>query len=838
VADNEGRRVLVEQLRATFDPASLEFECTDELTPLVDFVGQDRAIRSLQFGLGMHKPGYNIFVTGMTGTGKATAILGYIQRRIEERRGIDAYDIRDWCYVHNFDEPDQPRVLSLKPGQGRELRDHLETLIGEIRGNLSRVFTSEDYERQRRLIFERSQGQAEALMGEAQKKAEEAGFALSFTPAGPSIFPLKDGRPMTGEEFAALTQDEREALVERQRPMTQVVAESVEGLRALEREVAAAVGAFDRSVVETIVRSPLEVLEAHYSDEPAVVDFVRQLREYSVKSADTLRLLAAAPAMPQQIQDMAMAAMPDPFLAFRVNIIVDNSGMQTPPIIIEPNPTYSNLFGRIDRKAQMGTYLSDHTMLKPGAVHRANGGYLILHFMDVITKPGAWEGLRRVIRTRELRIEDPTEQLGIFTPQTLRPEAAPVDVKLIVTGDPLSYFMLSGDELFWEMFKVKADFDFQIPRTPLNAVAYAGFVCAICDRESLRHFERSAIGRLVEYGSRTVDDQQKLSARFGRLRDLIIESDYWAAQDDAPRVRGEHVQRAIEERIYRVNLVEERLREMIARGTLMIDTAGAVVGQVNGLSVIALGDLSFGRPSRITARTYLGQRGVVSIDRESKLSGRIHDKGVLVLGGYLGAKYGQERPLSLSATISFEQGYDPIDGDSASLAETCSILSALSGLAVRQDLAITGSMNQKGEVQPIGGVNQKIEGFFDVCKAIGLTGTQGVIVPRRNLANLMLREDVVAAVASGQFAVYEVSSVDEAIEILTGASAGERDAEGKYPEGSVHHLVEQKLKQMAEAMKRASGPQRNAAAAANGAPEAPGEPPPDEPPPAPPDIPA
>ena len=806
MADTEGFRVPVERLRATFDEASFEFECTDELTPLVEFVGQDRAVRSLQFGLGMHKPGYNIFVTGMTGTGKATAILGYIQRRIEERKDADSYDIRDWCYVHNFDDPDQPRVLSLPPGQGRELREHLDKLLSAIRGNIARAFTGDDYQRQRRQVFERGQTEAESLMSKSQQEAQTAGFALSFTPTGPNLVPLKDGKPMTSEEFTALSAAEHEALADRQRPIAQLVAETIEHLRALEREIAAEIDDLDRMVVEAIVRGPFDSVEAQYPDAADVLHFVKQLREYTLKSADALRQLAAQPTVPQPLPDIANTMLPDPFVPFRVNLLVDNAGMASPPIVIEPNPTWANLFGRIDRRAQLGTYISDHTMLKPGALHHANGGYLILNFNDLITKPGVWDGLRRVVRTQELRIEDLAEQGGMFAPQTPRPQPVPIDVKLIVTGDPGAYFMLSSDELFWEMFKVKADFDFQIPRTPENAIAYAGFVCAICEREQLRHFERSAIARLIEYGSRTVDDQEKLSARFGRLRDLIIESDYWAAQANAQRVAGEHVTRAITERIYRVNLIEDRLREMIARGTLMIDTAGEVVGQVNGLSVIALGDLSFGRPSRITARTYLGQRGVVSIDRESKLSGRIHDKGVFVLSGYLGAKYGQDRPLSLSATISFEQGYDPVDGDSASLGETCAILSSLSGLPVRQDLAITGSMNQKGEVQPIGGANQKIEGFYDVCKAIGLTGTQGVVMPARNLKNLMLREDVVASAAAGQFTVYQVSSVDEAIEILTGTPAGERDANGKYPEATVHFLVEEKLKQMSAAMRRASGP--------------------------------
>jgi predicted ATP-dependent protease len=798
------RRVPPDRLRATFDASSLAFECTDELMPQTEMVGQERAIRSLEFGLGVHKPGYNIFVTGLTGTGKATAILEYIRRQVAQHP--DAHEVLDWCYLYNFDDPDQPNAIGLPKGVGRSLRDHLEQLLRIIRTNIVQAFSSDEYERQRRDSLERGQSRAQALMEDAQRRAEAAGFHLNFTAAGAVNVPLKDGRPMTGEEYAALSIDDKHALTERERPITELVEELGERLRAIEREVAQTITAMDRAVVEAIVRAPFDGLVRQYAKYDEVTSFLGQLREHTLKSADLLRQMAAQPAPGADFMQPGVVPL-DPFLAFRINLFVDNADAAGPPIIVESNPTWTNLFGRIDRRAYLGTYLSDHTMLKPGAVHRANGGYLILTWMDVATRPAAWDGLKRMIRTQEIRLEDPMEQYGLLSPQTLRPEPIPVDTKLVIAGDALAYILLSTyDEEFWELFKVKADFDYQIPRSPENVLAYAGFACAICEREKLRHFDRSGVGRLIEYGSRAVEDQQKLSARFGRIRDLIIEADYWAAQDGSKRVTGKHVERAVDERVYRSNLIEERLREFIARGTFLIDTKGAVVGQVNGLAVLDFGDLRFGRPQRITARTYLGQRGVVSIDRESQLSGKIHDKGVLILAGYLGWQYGQERPLSVSATISFEQGYDPIDGDSASLAETCAILSALAGAPIRQDLAITGSVNQKGEVQAIGGANHKIEGFFDICKAAGLSGEQGVILPASNVQNLMLRDDVVQAVRDGRFHIYEVHSVDEALETLTGLSAGERQPDGTYPEGSLHALVSQRLEQMNEAMRRA-GPQ-------------------------------
>jgi predicted ATP-dependent protease len=832
VSEIRGRPVPPERLRAAFDPATLTFECTDELAPLSEFVGQDRATRSLEFGLGLHKPGYNIFVTGLTGTGKATAILDYIKRQVEEHPEV--HDVRDWLYAYNFDDPDQPNAMSVPPGVGRRLRDGLEQLLTAIRGNIVQAFSSEEYGRQRHQTFEEGQGQAQAIMEDAQRKAEAAGFLLSFTATGPAIVPIKDKHPMTADEFAALSLDEKHALGERQRPVEKLVEETAEQLRAIEREVAQSIIAMDRAVVEAIVRAPFDALGRAFGQYEEVGIFLGQLREYTLKSADLMRQMAAAPAPTAESMGPGMVPL-DPFLAFRINLFVDNADTVGPPIIIEPNPTWTNLFGRIDRRAYLGTYLSDHTMLKAGAAHRANGGYLILGWTDVATRPAAWDGLKRMIRTNQVRLEDPVEQYGFLSPQTLRPEPMPTDLKLVMAGDVLAYIMLSAyDEEFWELFKVKADFDHQIPRTPDNVEAYAGFVCAVCEREKLRHFDRSGVAQLIEYGSRAVEDQQKLSARFGRIRDLIIECDHWAAVAGDKRVSAKHVEQAVAERVYRSNLLEERLRELIARGTFLIDTKGAVVGQVNGLAVLDFGDLRFGRPTRITARTYLGQRGVVSIDRESQLSGRIHDKGVLILSGYLGWQYGQEHPLSLSATISFEQGYDTIEGDSASLAETCAILSSLAGAPIRQDLSITGSVNQKGEVQAIGGANHKIEGFFDLCKAQGLTGKQGVVLPASNVQNLMLREDVVQAVRDGQFHVYEVSSVDEALEVLTGTGAGERQPDGSYPEGSIHALVLDKLKEMGETMRRSAPPAAPTVVtthepAPTGKPPSPPEPPKSEP---------
>ena len=830
MTDKDRFRVPTEELRLKQDPAEFQFECTEELTPLTELIGQDRALRALQFGLGIDKPGYNVFVTGLTGTGRATAVLDYIKRTVEEQKDAGVARLPDdWCYVYNFNDPDRPNAVRLPAGKARLLRDHLEELLEMVRTNLSRAFTSDEYDRQRRNILELGQHEAQSFMDTAQKEAEEAGFLLSFSPMGVSLVPMRGDKPLTPEEFAALPANERSAVQAKQQAISNRVADVGRRLRVIEREVGNRLRELDRRVAEAVMSGPFEAITEEFDGQNEVPQFLIALREFTVENVLLLRDTDGQAQLPA---GLAAGGQPDPFLAFRVNVFVDNAGADGPPIVLESNPSWTNLFGRIERRAYLGTYISDHTLLRPGSIHRANGGYLVLNLLDVLTKPGSWDGIKRLIRTKEVRLEDPMEQYGFLTPQALRPEPVPVDIKLLVTGDPMAYLLFTAyDEEFWEMFKVKADFDYQIPRTRENIHAYAGFICAVAEREKLRHFDRTAVARVVEHGSRAVDDQEKLSARFGRLRDLVVEADYWAGQAKSDLVRAEHVEQAINERIYRLNLLEERVREAIARGVIIVDTQGTVVGQVNGLAVLDLGEFSFGRPSRITARTFLGQRGVTSIDRESQLSGKIHDKGVLTLSGYLGSTYAHDKPLSLSASISFEQGYEAVDGDSASLAELCAILSSLGDVPIRQDLAMTGSVNQKGEVQPIGGVNQKIEGFHDVCKATGFTGTQGVVIPSRNRKNLMLRADVIESVERGDFRIECVSTVGEALEALTGMTAGERGTDRAFPEDSVHGRVDRRLREMGEAMRQFGRRQQddNEAEKATGAKPAGGTEPAEEP---------
>ena len=576
-------------------------------------------------------------------------------------------------------------------------------------------------------------------------------------------------------------------------------------LRSIEKENVEKVRELDRSVGEIKLAEAFGPLEQEFAAEPGVLEHLTALKAYSLNNLAIFTEEGdQRPATPvQQGMPLPSITQRNPQLPFEVNVLVDNSDTQAAPIVVESNPTWGNLFGRIERRAFMGAYFSDHTMLKAGAVHHANGGYLVLNARDMLLNPGVWEGLKRTIRDKEVSLEDPFVQSGLLPPQGLRPQPIPWNAKVIVTGDEATYRQLStyDREDFWEMFKVKAEFDSQIDLNEESVTDYCAFVCGSCQAEGLRHADRSGVAALVEYGARLVADQTKLSSRFGQIKDLLIQADYWAGKEGSPLLTGAHVRRALEERVHRLNLVEEKLRRLICEGTIMVDVSGEEAGQVNGLAVYDLGDFSFGRPTRITARTYSGRSGVINIEREAQLSGRIHDKGVLILSGYLGWKYAQDRPLTLTASLSFEQSYEGVEGDSASSTELYAVLSSLSGLPLKQSIAVTGSVNQKGEIQPIGGVNEKVEGFYDVCRTIGLNGEQGVIVPHQNVRNLMLRADVVQAIKDGWFHLYSVWTVDQGIEILTGVPAGSRPAESQYPEGTVNYLVDTRLAELAGSLR-------------------------------------
>lgn len=794
------------------DPTQFEFDCTDELAPLHEFIGQDRAIRAIEFGLSMDRDGYNIYLAGLTGTGKTTVAKTYIAKLIEERRERgEEYRISDWCYIHNFAQADRPRMVELARGSGRALRDDIASLLQHLKRDLAKAFSSEEYKAQRKAIVDESQSRQQEMFNDLRSEAAKKGFMIQTTQAGLALVPMKDGKALPQDEFMALKERERRAIEKARDQLRKDLGNLFEKVQDIERDTVERLQEVDRRVAEHTAARLFEPLTDKYAESSDIVQYLSELKKYTLERADVFK--ETEDDKPFGALAMAFDASrlgPDPFLPFYVNVFVDNGATDGPPIITETNPNYVNLFGKVERKFMLGGYISDHTMLKPGALHLANGGYLLLSAADVLTNPAVWPALKRALKTRELGIEEPFEQLGLVAPQGVRPLPVPIHVKVVLIGDSTLYQLLSlYDEDFWEIFKVKADFNYEVARNDDNMKSYAAFISGCCVDCELKHFDRSAVGRVIEYASRMVAHQEKLSSRFAFIKEMVEESEYWARKDDAKRVSVGHVEKAIEERRFRHSLPDERIGEMIEEGTILIDTRGAVVGQVNGLSVYSMGDIAFGKPSRITCRTYLGRDGVINIEREANLSGSSHDKGILIMSGYLGWKFAQDAPLSLTASLCFEQSYGGVDGDSASCAELYALLSSLSDVPIRQDIAVTGSINQRGEVQPIGGVNQKIEGFFSVCRAQGLTGTQGVMIPSRNLRNLTLRDDVVDAVRKGQFHVYAVDSVDQGIAILTGVPAGERRRDGTYAPRSVNGRVIEQLRTMAGKLKVYQGARRD-----------------------------
>jgi lon-related putative ATP-dependent protease len=797
-ADIRKYAVPVERLRWICPQDIFQFECTSDIEPLREFIGQERAIDAIHFGLAVERAGYNLFLAGLTGTGKAATIKASLGRFLEERKAQGkTYEIFDWCYVYNFGAPDQPRILKLPQGMGKAFTNQLTDLLKALKEEIPKTFGSEEYTRKKQEIMEEHQRKYQGAIDALEREAALKDLMVQLSPLGAAVVPLENGTPLPREEFLKRPETERAEIESKRLEIMKKVDETYTYLRELEKDIGEKMEEIELKAGQFAIERPFADVFKTYAAFAEVIGFLTELRDYTLTKLDLFLQAASS----SQVSGPPLLQT-DPFVAYKINIFVDNSSLIQPPIVSESNPNWFNMFGRIERRALMGTYVSDHTMIKAGAVQLANGGYLILNIRDVLLNGGVWEGLKRIIRAKEVRVEDPLDQFGFLAPQGMKPQPMPVDFKIVVMGEDTIYQLLTAyDEDFWEMFKVKADFDDQMARTEENLHSFSCYVRSCCDDEKLLPFDRSGVCKVLEYAARAAGDQEKLSARFGPLRDLLIEADYWARNTQSQMINGEHVERAVKEKIHRLDLVAERIRRMIAEGTIMVDVEGSVVGQVNGLSVYDLGIFSFGRPNRITAKTFLGRRGVINIEREAQLSGRIHDKGVLILSGYLGAKYAQEKPLSLSSSICFEQSYSGVEGDSASSAELYAILSSLSEIPIRQNIAVTGSINQKGEIQPIGGVNQKIEGFFDVCKARGLTGEQGVMIPHQNIRHLMLREDVVETVRDQQFHIYLVKTIDEGMEILTGVQSGERVKDGAYPEGTVNYLVSRRLEEYAQRMK-------------------------------------
>jgi lon-related putative ATP-dependent protease len=796
-----------ERLRWHCDPSTLGVSRIDEVTPLAEVIGQDRALRALHIGLNMKHAGYNIFVTGSAGTGRKTAITQLLNRFAEEPATLN-----DKCYVHNFRDPDSPMMLPLPAGQGTAFKKDMASFLAELQKAIPAVFESRRYAEQRKTTLGHFQDRQRSVLREFEKRVREKGFEVVQVQGGsgnrPEIAPLIEGNPATMEQLHSrieggqLTAEEFKKIADQHVILEKQMDLVMREMRNIERKAKRSLDELSHKIVVPVVEELLEDLRQRF-EMPRVASYLNDVEQSII---DNVARFHAIEEPQQAMLSLGGAKEEDEFLEYQVNVIVDNSDVKGVPVVVEANPRYKNLFGTIERVVDRnGVWRSDFTRVKAGTMLKADGGFLVLNAMDTLTEPGVYTTLKRVLRNRQIEIQ--AFEQGFFgTSSALKPEPIDLNVKVIMIGDSSVYHLLYGmDDDFKKIFKIRADFDSEMANDKKSISSYLSFIKTMCEREELLPFEVSGAAEVIEYGARIAGQQNKLSTRFSALADVLREASYWAGQEKAERVSAAHVRKAIEERIERFRMVEEKIQEMIMDGSILIDSTGGRVGQVNGLSVYLLGETEFGRPSRITAKTSVGRGGIINIEREAAMSGPTHNKGVLILSGYLRAQYAQNKPLVLSASIAFEQSYSGVDGDSASSTEIYAILSSLANIPLRQDIAVTGSVNQHGEIQPIGGVNQKIEGFFDVCSARGLTGLQGVLIPHQNVKDLMLRHDVVDAVKAGKFHVYAIESIDQGLEILTGKPAGVRQSNKKFTRGSIHARVDEVIQRFARTNKAFEG---------------------------------
>lgn len=780
-------------LRWTCDPKIIGAKTTEELKPLDMMVGQPRAYQALSLGFSTKEVGFNIFVAGPSGTGKTTTVTDFLEELAKKLPTP-----MDWCYVHNFEDEYQPNKLRCPPGLGKQLRQDMRELIQAARIAIHQVFEGEDYANKREEIVKKVNAKREDVITRMGQGAEEAGFILQLTPVGMSLVPVIKGRPLKADEFLSLPKETQQKFTQQREALTEKLQPLVRELRDLEAAARKEIAEFDRDVTLYAIDHLMSSVLEKYKPNEEIIQFLRKIQTHIADDIDRFRGPSGdkKDAKEEYAEELG-------FRVYEVNVIADNSGIQGAPIVVEQNPIYDNVLGRIERESQLGTLTTDFTLIRGGAVHRANGGFLVMRAEQLLRDIIVYDSLKRALKSGEIRIEDLPQRIGYASVRSLAPEPIPLELKVILIGDSTMYQLLYAyDSEFRELFKVKAEFDSTMAKTEANVRNYAGFFTTLAMNENLKHMDASAIARLIEHSCRLAADQDKLSTQFGLVGDVVREAHFYAQQENSKYITANHVEKAIEAKIYRSNLIQEKLREYIEKNIIFISTDGEAVGQINGLSVLSLGDFSFGAPSRITVAAGLGKEGLIDVQREVAMSGPIHGKGVMIVAGYLASKFARDKPLTLSARIVFEQNYEGVEGDSASSTELYALLSALSGVPIKQHFAVTGSVNQKGEVQPIGGANEKIEGYFEVCKMRGLDGKHGVVIPQSNVRNLMLKQEVIDAVKAGKFHIYPVSTIEEGIEVLTGVLAGKPLPNGGYEENTIYGLVDKRLKEMAETVKR------------------------------------
>ncbi len=772
-------------LRRRCDPETLSFKTTADLADVPGLAGQDRALSAVRFGTRIERPGFNLFVLSSPGSGAYEAVRRYLDENGERKA-----DLADWAYVHDFDTGRKPVALRLRPGRGRELQAGMEELVEDLKTAVPAIFESDEYTHRREAIDEAAGEQQRTAFETLQAHASERGIAVLRTPAGFALAPMRDDKVMEPQDFNQLPEEERKEIEQTIHALEKELADVIESLPRIEKDHRAKVRELNREMADAAVGSSIADLASAFSDNEAVTGFLERAREDLISNA---HLFATGGESPQEGPMQFLAALRgmsrqgagegDPFARYEVNLVIDNSAearggaADRPPVVYDDNPTLASLVGRVEHRTELGALVTDFSLVRAGSLHRANGGFLLLDARKVLTQPFAWDALKRALRARAVRIESPAEFLNLVSTLSLEPDPIPLDVKVMLFGEPMLYYLLCAyDPEFEELFKVQADFDEVMDRVPDNDALYARLIATIARQHDTRPLDAGAVARVIERASRLAGDAERLTMHASALADLVQEADFWAADAEAATISAAHVESAIAAQIERAARIRDRTQETITRDFVLINTTGSQVGQINGLSVMQLGGFAFGRPTRITARVRVGPGAgtrVIDIEREVELGGPLHSKGVLILQGYLAGRLMPEHPVSLSASLVFEQSYGGVDGDSASAAELFALLSSIAEVPIAQRWAVTGSINQRGEIQAIGGVNEKIEGFFDICKACGLTGDQGVLIPVANTRHLMLREDVIAAVGRGEFAVHAISTVEEGIELLTGMSAAD-----------------------------------------------------------------
>ena len=785
-------KISMKNLEHKCNESALDFKTTKDLDSLDEIIGQDRALESLDFGLQVDKKGYNIFVTGSSGTGRSSYVKHITNEMAKEKPSPD-----DWVYVYNFKSPHNPISLCFKQGDGKKFAEDIEETMKSLKEEIKNIFSSKNYENLKSKILDKYDKEYETTMAEIDSIAEKHSFQFNRLEDNTLIsIPLKDGKPLKEEELKDLSSEEMDSLKERNNDLNLETVELFNNLRLIGEILEENLKNLDQETANKLVQKYIDKIKSKYK-EKEVAKYLDILHEDITSNISNIR--TSGESKKDDLFGIFEVNKENIFDRYRVNLFLDNSDRKCAPVIFETNPTYYNLVGSIEYTNEMGVMKTDFTQIKPGALHTANGGYLIIQAKDLLMNGFAWEALKRTLMTDEINIESLERQLGYVVTSTLRPEPIPLDLKVILIGDYYTYSLLYNyDEDFRKLFKVMSDFDIEMKKDDENLMKMARFIATHCKKENLNHFDKDAVCRILEYSSRLAENKNKLSSQFNHIVEIIYEADFWSKKDKSEIVNAKHVIKALDKKMFRNNTYEEKILEMFENGDYLLDVTGEKVGEINGLAVVGTGEYSFGKPSKITVSTYAGKSGIINIEREAKTSGKIHDKGVMIISGYLGEMYAKHRPLGLTASVVFEQLYSGVDGDSASSTELYAILSSVSEVPIKQNIAVTGSVNQRGEIQPIGGINEKIEGFFKVCKLKGLTGDQGVMMPHQNVKNLMLNEEVIKAVKEGQFNIYSVKTIDEGIEVLTGIPAGNEGKDGQYPKGCIHYLVNEKLDKLAE----------------------------------------